>query len=116
MTAEELTVIAAPIYEPCPTVSKKKSARPMSAGLVMPEAPASLNLKLKVGQVELMYTARSMKRGAQGDQELEERLPGILAMLERLGLEDTEIPDQSRSWFRRMVGWCKIPGASQERY
>mgnify|MGYP001604264119 CR=1 FL=1 len=118
LSPEQLAVIAAPVYEPCPPPAKKKVARQMSShGVVMPEAPASLNLKLKVGQVELMYTARSMKRGAQGDQELEERLPGILAMLEQLGPEVVEqglVP--TGSFFRRLVALCKLPGSSQERY
>ena len=116
LSPEELATIAAPVYEPCPPLAKKKATRPLSHGVVMPEAPASLNLKLKIGQVELMYTARSMKRGAAGDQELEERLPGILAMLEQLGPEVVEqglVP--TGSFFRRLVALCKLPGTSQDR-
>ena len=112
LSSAELAVIAAPVYEPCPTLVKKKATRPLSHGVVMPEAPASFNLKLKVGQVELMYTARSMKRGAAGDQELEERLPGILAMLEHLAVASEA---DAVSWVRRLVGWCKVPGTSQDR-
>lgn len=49
----------------------------------MPEAPASLNLKLRLpGGHELMYTMRSLQVGAAGDAELLERLPGLLAQLQ----------------------------------
>lgn len=121
MTAEELAVVAAPVYEPntsaeyvCQAPGKGKKPAPTKVG--MPEAPASLNLKIKLpGGNELMYTARSMQQpGVVGDAELESRLPGIMAMLEtviRVEPADTAWP---ASWFHRLAGWCRM--TTNDRY
>lgn len=65
---------AAPALPPVSTVNVH--AQPM------PEAPASLNLKIRVGEIEFMYTLRSMKVGVQADQEITRRLPQVLALLQ----------------------------------
>lgn len=85
--AEELRALAQPVYEEnpqsytcaAPGKGKKAPAKPVT----MPEAPASLNLKLKLpGGGEIMYTMRSMVPGAGGDTELAERLAVVLPCLE----------------------------------
>ena len=119
LSATDLAAIAAPPYEPNPTpesicAAPGKSRKIPPKAMPMPEAPASLNLELKVGTVRVMYTARSMEPGQAGDQELETRLPGIMRMMENLALEDTEVSDQSRSWLKRMLSWGK--SSSNDRY
>ena len=116
LSVEELSALAQPPYEACPEGPPCKSKRPprSSAAMPMPEAPASVNLQLKVGGVQVMYTARSMKRGSAGDQELAERLPTIIAMLESMNVETEQQPV---GLFQRLVRLCRIKGtAEQERW
>lgn len=104
LSPAELAALAEPRYEPAPKLPCKRKTSRM---IPMPEAPASLNLKLRLpGGHELMYTARSMKRGDAGDQELLERLPFILQALEELGCEDE--PLTGPSWLRRLGQLCKL--------
>lgn len=105
LTKAELQELAAPPYECGPKKSAKHNGqRPLT--VPMPEAPASLNLKIKLpGGNELMYTARSMRRGGQGDDELLARLPRILEALEALGAEES-----TGVWsrLRRLAHLCRL--------
>ena len=58
-------------YEPAPVLTP----RPQT----LPEAGASLNIKLRMDQAEIMYTMRGHQ-----DSEVLERLPEVLATLERI--------------------------------
>lgn len=73
-------------HTPCTQFQPDAAPRPAVpvSPIPAPEAPASLNIKVKVGQYEVMYTVRSMQAGSAGDDELAARLPGIVAQLETL--------------------------------
>lgn len=58
-------------YEPAPVIGLRQEP--------LPEAPASLNIKLRNENAEVMYTMR-----AHTDDEVLQRLPNVLAQLERL--------------------------------
>lgn len=105
-----LAKLAEPPYEKAsPQKSKTRTAQRTQSPL--PEAPASLNLKLKLpGGGELMYTMRSMRTGEAGDVELEARLPGVLDFLEGLGSE-TVTPQGS--WWRRLLESLRLPSNGQ---
>src|SRR5262245_23586879 len=55
---------------PAPTVPASAAHWPAS------EAPASMNLQLKVGNMQLMYTARDVR-----DQDLQDRMTRVLPWL-----------------------------------
>jgi len=114
---EILKALAAPPYEEAPTPARPKilrAAQKQGAQSPMPEAPGSLNLKLKLpGGGELMYTMRSMKRGPAGDKELAERLPAVLHYLEGLGSE-TVTPHGS--WWRRLLESLRLPHNGQGNF
>ena len=127
-----LEVTVAPLvtaqYEPnpnadyvCTSPGKGKKAQQKSAAVGMPEAPASLNLKLRLpGGHELMYTMRSMIAGPGGDQELMERLPDVLEVLEGFAAEGGPVPESlsayeratvaKGSWLRRLAVMSKLTG------
>jgi hypothetical protein len=51
----------------------------------LPEAPASVYLKLKLpGGHEMSWTMRSMREGSQGDEEILARLPMVIEGLQKL--------------------------------
>src|SRR6266568_8933867 len=52
--------LAAPVPEPSAAVPEPSAAVPSTASWPISEAPASLNIKLKVGNMELMYTMRDV--------------------------------------------------------
>src|SRR6266849_1747880 len=52
--------LAAPVPEPSAAVPEPSAAVPSTASLPISEAPASLNIKLRVGNMELMYTMRAV--------------------------------------------------------
>lgn len=58
-------------YEPAPVLAPRTQT--------LPEAGASLNIKLRMDQTEIMYTMRGHQ-----DSEVLERLPEVLATLERI--------------------------------
>src|SRR5712691_4701959 len=52
--------LAAPVPEPSAAVPEPSAAVPSTASWPISEAPASLNIKLRVGNMELMYTMRDV--------------------------------------------------------
>jgi|SoiMethySBSTD1v2_1073268.scaffolds.fasta_scaffold126156_4 hypothetical protein len=82
-------VLATTEYEPAPVILKE------DLGPFLPEAGASLNIKVKVENFELMYTMRGHQDG-----EVLERLPTVLATLERL--MKTEV-DHDESFMKRLL-------------
>jgi len=76
-----------PTYEPAPVLVPKPG--------VLPEAGASLNIKVRVDNFELMYTMRG-----HTDPDVLERLPQVLATLERL--MKTEV-DHDESFMKRLL-------------
>lgn len=74
-------------YEPAPLLTPTIPA--------LPEAAASLNIKVRMDQFELMYTMR-----AHTDGDVLERLPNVLATIERLLKSDV---DHDASFLQRLA-------------
>lgn len=103
-TPEDLALLAAPPYEPNPTAEALYatakvfvlpptperteetvlSAPPQLLSQGMPEAPCSVNIKIRCGNNEAMVTLRSMQLGRAGDQEVAERLRALLPEIESI--------------------------------